>query len=121
MNDRGRRLDGTAGRCDGFIVIRRRPFYAHSRLNKIQIDPSEQWRNRDAKPAGLVAAGTVVIEDGVEIPGDGEMVELYPSCEALSAATREIVADLYANRGDEADIVSSVAQALLAPYRVFKL
>ena len=39
----------------------------------------------------------------------------------VKQAILQIVADLYTNRGDEADIVSSVAQALLAPYRVFKL
>ena len=39
----------------------------------------------------------------------------------VKQAILQIVADLYANRGDEADIVSSAVQALLAPYRVFKL
>ena len=39
----------------------------------------------------------------------------------VKQAILQIVADLYANRGDEADIVSPAAQALLAPYRVFKL
>jgi uncharacterized phiE125 gp8 family phage protein len=41
--------------------------------------------------------------------------------EPIKQAIRQIVADLYSHRGDEADIVSSAAQALLAPYRVFKL
>ena len=40
---------------------------------------------------------------------------------AVKQAILQIVADLYANRGDEADIVSSAAQALLAPYRIFRL
>ena len=39
----------------------------------------------------------------------------------VKQAILQIAADLYANRGDEAEIVSSAAQALLAPYRVFKL
>ena len=39
----------------------------------------------------------------------------------LKEAILQIVADLYTHRGDEADIVSSAAEALLAPYRIFKL
>jgi uncharacterized phiE125 gp8 family phage protein len=39
----------------------------------------------------------------------------------VKQAILQIVADLYTNRGDEADIVSPAAQALLAPYRIFKL
>ena len=39
----------------------------------------------------------------------------------IKQAILQIVADLYANRGDEADIVSSAAEALLAPYRIFRL
>jgi uncharacterized phiE125 gp8 family phage protein len=39
----------------------------------------------------------------------------------LKEAILQIVADLYAHRGDEADIVSSAAEALLAPYRIFRL
>jgi len=39
----------------------------------------------------------------------------------VKQAILQIVADLYANRGDEADIVSCAAQTLLAPYRIFKL
>jgi uncharacterized phiE125 gp8 family phage protein len=41
--------------------------------------------------------------------------------QAVKQAILQIVADLYSHRGDEADIVSSAAQALLAPYRIFKL
>jgi uncharacterized phiE125 gp8 family phage protein len=39
----------------------------------------------------------------------------------VKQAILQIVADLYTYRGDEADIVSPAAEALLAPYRIFKL
>ncbi len=39
----------------------------------------------------------------------------------IKQAILQIVADLYAHRGDEAQIVSPAAEALLAPYRIFKL
>jgi uncharacterized phiE125 gp8 family phage protein len=39
----------------------------------------------------------------------------------IKQAILQIVADLYAHRGDEEGIVSFAAQALLAPYRIFKL
>ncbi len=39
----------------------------------------------------------------------------------VKQAILQIVADLYANRGDTAEIVSAAAEALLAPYRIFKL
>lgn len=40
---------------------------------------------------------------------------------AISAAILQIVADLYSHRGDEEAIVTQAGQALLAPFRVFKL
>ncbi len=39
----------------------------------------------------------------------------------VKQAILQIVADLYTRRGDEANVVSSAAQAMLAPYRIFKL
>ena len=39
----------------------------------------------------------------------------------VKQAILQIVADLYAHRGDEAALVSPTAEALLAPYRIFKL
>ena len=39
----------------------------------------------------------------------------------VKEAILQIVADLYSHRGDEADIASSAAEALLAPYRIFRL
>ena len=39
----------------------------------------------------------------------------------VKQAIQQIAADLYTHRGDEAEIVSSAAAALLAPCRIFKL
>ena len=39
----------------------------------------------------------------------------------VKQAILQIAADLYTHRGDEAEIVSSAAAALLSPYRIFKL
>jgi len=41
--------------------------------------------------------------------------------EAVRQAILEIVADLYTHRGDEAGTVGLSGQALLAPYRIFKI
>lgn len=49
----------------------------------------------------------------------------YGNAAAVPTAIREailqIIADLYAHRGDETTIVSKAGQVLLAPYRLFKL
>ena len=39
----------------------------------------------------------------------------------LKQAILQTVADLYSHRGDEAAVVSQAAEALLAPYRIFRL
>ena len=49
----------------------------------------------------------------------------YGEAVAVPAPVREaileIVADLYSHRGDDDDLVGLAGQALLAPYRIFKL
>jgi uncharacterized phiE125 gp8 family phage protein len=73
------------------------------------------WRSNFAPPANLRAVNAVEIAFTAGYGG----ANAVPG--PVKQAVLQIVADLYSHRGDEADIVSSAAQALLAPYRVFKL
>jgi len=79
------------------------------------------------------ASGRLALRSGVTPPTDLRAVNAveiaftagYGAASAvpvpLKQAILQIVADLYAHRGDEAEIVSQTAQALLAPYRIFRL
>ena len=60
-------------------------------------------------------------KDGVEIAFSAGYGEAAAVPAAIREAILEIVADLYSHRGDEYGPVGLSGQALLAPYRIFKL
>jgi uncharacterized phiE125 gp8 family phage protein len=68
------------------------------------------------RPAGLRAINAVAIAFDAGY-GDGEADVPAPVREAIL----RIVAELYADRGDGGEDIADGAQALLAPYRIFKL
>ena len=57
----------------------------------------------------------------VVVPTPGRRLPKSLSLDQVREAILEIVAELYVNRGDGPEEISAPAQALLAPYRIFKL
>jgi uncharacterized phiE125 gp8 family phage protein len=89
------------------------------------LDPSVYQVDAASAPARLLRKSEPLVNlravDAVEIAftaGYGA-ASVVPG--PVKQAILQIVAGLYSHRGDEADIVSSAAQALLAPYRIFRL
>jgi uncharacterized phiE125 gp8 family phage protein len=90
------------------------------------LDRAVYYVDKASGPGRLVLADTppprLRRKDCVEIAftaGYGSATTSVP--EAIREAILEIVADLHTHRGDEYGAVGLAGQALLAPYRVFKL
>ena len=91
------------------------------------LDPSLYRVDLASAPARLALKETVVppailrTVNAVEIAFAAGYGGASAVPEPIRQAILQIVADLYSHRGDGAEIVPFTAQALLAPYRVFKL
>ncbi|HEY0281399.1 MAG TPA: hypothetical protein VGC27_02115, partial [Rhizomicrobium sp.] len=89
------------------------------------LDPSAYQVDVASAPARLLRKNAARIDlravDAVEIAFTAGYGAADAVPQPIKQAILHIVADLYSHRGDEAEIVSSAAAALLAPYRVFKL
>jgi uncharacterized phiE125 gp8 family phage protein len=89
------------------------------------LDPSVYQLDAASAPARLLRKDEPCTDlravNGVEIAFTAGYGGASTVPQAIKQAILQIVADLYTHRGDEADIVSSAAQALLAPYRIFRL
>lgn len=89
------------------------------------LDPSAYQLDAASAPARLLRksepAANLRAVNAVEIAFTAGYGAASAVPQPVKQAILQIVADLYTNRGDEADIVSSAAQTLLAPYRIFKL
>jgi len=90
------------------------------------LDPSLYQLDLASAPARLVLKGIFALANlravnAVEIAFTAGYGDAGAVPAPVKQAILQIAADLYAHRGDEADIVSATAAALLASYRVFKL
>jgi uncharacterized phiE125 gp8 family phage protein len=90
------------------------------------IDPSTYTVDAASQPARIAFSCIAPIAlraiNGVAIAFDagyGATADTVPA--PVREAILEIVAELYANRGDGPAEISTISQALLAPYRMFQL
>ncbi len=89
------------------------------------LDPSVYQLDAASAPARLLRKGEAPAKlravNAVEIEFTAGYGGASTVPQAIKQAILQIVADLYSHRGDGAGIVSPAAEALLAPYRIFKL
>ena len=89
--------------------------------------PSTYQVDAASAPARLTLKSGIVPPTGLRALSAVEIgfTAGYGAASAVPAPVKQAilqtVADLFVHRGDEAEVVSSTAQALLAPYRIFKL
>ena len=88
------------------------------------LDPATYRADTASAPGRVIFAtrpASLRRRDGLEM----SFTAGYGAATSVPAAIKEailaIVADLYSHRGDDGDPVGQAGQALLAPYRIFKL
>jgi len=88
------------------------------------LDPAVYRVDTASAPGRLVFAAappSLRQTDAVEIAFNAGYGDSAAVPGAVKQAVLEIVADLYTHRGDEAGTVGLAGQALLSPYRIFRL